>query len=130
MTETQLVAIDLTGEERFLLIHGLNEYGGPVRSHSLMAPLVGASTVDEFRDLLGRLMDALTDKEPLSDLDWARTLFLTEICWASDVLGAGIDFGSNISDERAAPLLRSIQRKVSTPERFALLRDNAKTVVD
>jgi hypothetical protein len=130
MTAAELVAIDLTEDEQSLMIHGLNEYRGPVRSQSLIAPLVGASTVDEFYDLVRRLLDAVHDKQPLSDLDWARALFLTEICWASDVLGAGIDFVSNFQDEQAAPLLRSIQRKVSTPERFALLRDNAKPVAD
>jgi hypothetical protein len=28
------------------------------------------------------------DYEPLSNLDWARALAITEICWASDLLGA------------------------------------------
>jgi hypothetical protein len=64
----------------------------------------------------------------LSDLDWARALLLTEICWASSVIGAGIDFGTNIRDEAAAPLLRSIQCKVSTADRFVLLLDNARKI--
>ncbi|OBJ51300.1 hypothetical protein [Mycobacterium sp. 1423905.2] len=94
----------------------------------LLTPLVGLSDTEEFSALLSRLIDGVEGKEPLSDLDWAQALFLTEIGWASDVVGSGIDFATNIRDEKAAPLLRSIQRKIVTPERFALLRDNAYRV--
>ncbi|MBS4727622.1 hypothetical protein MSM1_04400 [Mycobacterium sp. SM1] len=76
-------------------------------------------------------MDAIEGHKPLSELDWARALLLTEICWASQVLGAGIDFATNVRDEKAAPLLRSIQRKVSSCVHVRLLRDNARvTVID
>jgi hypothetical protein len=40
-------------------------------------------------------------------------------------LGAGIEFATNIRDEKATPLLRSVQRKISSYNRFALLRDHA-----
>jgi len=76
------------------------------------------------------LLDTIDGKAPLSDLDWARAVFLTEISWASDVIGSGIDFTFSFPDEEAAPLMRSIQRKVATPERFVLLRDNAKRVAE
>ncbi len=94
----------------------------------LLAPLLGLSTIDEFWTLTERLMEGIKAKEPLSDLDWARALFLTEICWASTVIGAGFDFGTSVRDEKAAPLMRSIQRKVSTHERFVLLLDNARKI--
>jgi hypothetical protein len=127
MSAPELVAIDLTDDERLLFIHGLNEYfGAAKRGWSLLIPLLGLSTTDEFRALVSQLMEAIEDKKPLSDLDWARALLLTEICWGSQLLGAGLDFASNAPDEKAAPLLRSIQRKVSSQERFVLLRDNAK----
>ena len=59
MTESELVAIDLTDEERSLMLHGLNEYGGPVHRGvpSLLAPLLGLSTIDEFWTLTDRLME-------------------------------------------------------------------------
>jgi hypothetical protein len=51
----------------------------------------------------------------LSDLDWARMHFLTEVSWASDLVGAGVEFRYNgIPDEEAVKLLRSIQRKISS----------------
>jgi hypothetical protein len=127
MTDSELVAIDLTDDERMLMVLGLNEYfGAAQQGWPLLVPLLGLSTTDEFPTLLHQLMGAIEDKKPLSDLDWARALFLTEISWASDLVGAGIDFATNVRDEKAAPLLRSIQRKVSSYERFRLLRDNAR----
>ncbi|MCV7077981.1 hypothetical protein [Mycobacterium szulgai] len=129
MTESELGAVDLSADERMLIIHGLNEYRGSAhRAMPMMAPLVGLSTIEEFRALLQRLIESVESREPLCDLDWARALFLTEISWASDVVGSGLDFATNIRDERAAPLLRSIQRKVSTYKRFVLLRDSARAV--
>lgn len=130
MSAAELVAIDLTDDERLLLMHGLNEYSGAAkRSWSLLLPLLGLSTAQEFRALTNRLMEVIEDKKPLSDLDWARALLLTEICWGSQLLGAGLDFASNIRDEKATPLLRAIQRKVSSQDRFVLLRDNARVTV-
>ena len=63
---------------------------------------------------------------PLSDLDWARALLLTEISWGSDLLGAGIDSATNFRDEIAVGLLRSIQDKISSSGRRQLLQDNAR----
>jgi hypothetical protein len=113
-----------------LMVHGLNEYFGPARGAPLLTPMLGLSNTDEFYALVRQLRESMANNEPLSDLDWVRALLLTESCWASQVLGAGLDFATNFRDEEAAPLLRSIQRKVSSYERFALLRDNAKLVAD
>jgi hypothetical protein len=53
-------------------------------------------------------------------------LFLTEISWASDVVGAGVEFALiSHSDEEAVKLLRSIQRKISSSYRANLLFPNA-----
>lgn len=63
----------------------------------------------------------------MSDLDWARALFLTEISWACDLVGAGVEFElvSPFTDEEAVKLLRSIQRKVSSSYRADLLFPDA-----
>lgn len=42
----------------------------------------GLSTWEEFGELTFHLQRAVTEAEPLTDLDWARVLFLTEITWA------------------------------------------------
>jgi len=104
------------------------EFGGPAKGASLVAPLVGAASIHEFFQLTDRLQAAIRDGEPLSNLDWARALAITEISWASDLPGAGSEFGTNMRDERALAALRSLQRKLVTGERIQLLIDNANTI--
>jgi hypothetical protein len=62
----------------------------------------------------------------LSDLDWARVLFLTEITWASNLVGSGLDFAivTRFSDTEAVGLLRALQRKISSYKRAKLLFPN------
>jgi hypothetical protein len=125
MTEPELVAIDLTDEERELIFIALNEYGGSAKhAYKLLCPVLGQSDEDEWYELTTRLRDAVKRKEPLSDLDWARAVFLTEISFGSDLVGSGLDFGP-AADEYWLGVLRSLQRKVSSHARFLLLLQNA-----
>jgi hypothetical protein len=117
------VGVELSDDERQLLLTGLMEYGGPGAGATVLAPLVGAQGLDEFFELTDRLSASIRGGEPLSGLDWTRALVLTEICWASDVLGAASEFGSNMSDERALAALRSLQRKLVTGDRIRELLD-------
>ncbi len=125
MTDAQLVPIDLTDEERELMVLALNEYGGPAKhAYQLLCSVVGQSTKSEWTHLRHQLMEAIENKEPLSDLDWARALFLTEVSFASDLAGAGLDLERG-ADERRLGVLRSLQYKVSSHARFLLLLQNA-----
>jgi hypothetical protein len=112
MTMTELIDIDLTDDERLLLCHGLNEYGGSIHYKPVMTRALGLPDRTSFDALLDRLRKAMWRKEPLSKLDWARAVFLTEVSWASNLVGSGLDFATNFRDETAAPLLRSIQWKI------------------
>ncbi|WAJ43695.1 hypothetical protein OK015_21265 [Mycobacterium sp. Aquia_216] len=112
MTTTELVDIDLTDDERDLLSHGLNEYGGPIRNQLVMVRALGLPDRESFDTLVARLGKAIWRKEPLSKIDWARAVFLTEVSWASNLVGSGLDFRSNFHDDQAAPLMRSIQGKI------------------
>jgi hypothetical protein len=124
ISEQPLVDEDLTDDERRFIGLLLNEYGGPAkRAYQLLCPVVGLSNEDEWDRLIQRLMTAIKNKEPLSDLDWARTLFLAEISYGSNLVGSGLDFGTSRDNEWIA-LLRSIQRKLSGYERFRLLVEN------
>jgi hypothetical protein len=125
MTEPKLVAIELTDEERKLMVLALNEYGGSAQhTYKLLCPVLGQSNLDEWARLVNRLKEAIRNKEPLSDLDWARGLFLTEISFGSDLAGSGLDFGRSKA-EYWLGVLRSLQYKVSTHDRFVLLLQNA-----
>jgi hypothetical protein len=125
MTHPELVTIELTDEEHKLMILALNEYGGAAQhTYRLLCPVLGQSNLDQWAYLVNRLKEAVRNKEPLSDLDWARALFLTEICFGSDLVGAGLDFGRS-KDEYWFGVPRSLQYKISSHTRSLLLLQNA-----
>ncbi|HET6731223.1 hypothetical protein [Mycobacterium sp.] len=125
MTTGHTVDVELTDDERQLLVLGLNEYLGPAAGAPVLAPLVGVATEAEFIQLINRLVADIKQRNALSDLDWAHALVLTEISWGSSLLGSGIEFASNMPDEKAAPLMRSLQYKLVTARRIELLIQNA-----
>jgi len=61
------------------------------------------------------LREAVRQGEHLTREDWRRTLLATEIVFASDVVGAGMDWSitTGLSDEETIRVLRTIQRKIS-----------------
>ena len=125
MTHPGRVAIDLTDEERELMVLALNEYAGTAQpTYQLLCPVLGQSNLDDWAQLVSRLKEAIKIKEPLSDLDWARAMFLTDISFGSTLVGSGLRFGRS-ADEYWFPILRSIQEKVSSYERFLLLVQSA-----
>ena len=125
MTETALIKIELTDEERELVILALNEYAGTAQhTYKLLCPVLGRTTQHEWYQLTTRLKEAVRNKEPLSDVDWARVMFLTDISFGSTLVGSGLRFGRG-ADEYWFQILRSLQEKVSTYPRFLLLLQNA-----
>ncbi|MDR3654581.1 MAG: hypothetical protein P4L48_02600 [Mycobacterium sp.] len=60
----------------------------------------------------------------MSDLDWARAMFLTDVSFGSTLVGSGLRFG-RAADEYWFGVLRSLQEKVGTYPRFLLLLQNA-----
>ncbi len=121
MTDSNCVAMVLTDNERRFLLIALNEYFGPAKGAPVLAQVVGVDSVPSFHQLVDRLLHSIENGQPLTDLDWARALVLSEISWASDLLGAGSEFATSMRDEVAAPLLRSLQSKIATSERIRLL---------
>jgi hypothetical protein len=121
---TNMVAIELTPEERYFICSALIEWSGVATGAPLPIKTLGIATNwIEFDSLVSCLETAIVGQEPMSALDWTRTLFLTEVSWASNVVGAGLDFAlvTSISDEEAVKLLRSIQWKLSRYYRPSLL---------
>jgi hypothetical protein len=84
---------------------------------------LGFTGWDEFDALTDRLATAVKSGEPLRDLDWARALFLTEISFGSDLIGAAVEFETacRFTDQEGLKLLRSLQHKIGSHDRAALL---------
>ena len=120
---TELVAIELTDDERDFVEQTLKQWSLSAASTPFPFQVLGLSTWDEFGGLTYRLERAAVDGAALTDLDWARLLFLTEITFASDLIGAGVEHTlmTRFSDAEALSLLRGLQRKISNHRRAALL---------
>lgn len=123
MTESSLITIDLTERERDFISRALYEWHGPAAWKPLPIEVLGLSDWDEFDQLTDRLENAVKRGDPLADLDWTRALFLTEVSWASSLVGSGLDFSivTGVDDNEAITVLRSIQRKISSQRRADLL---------
>ena len=110
-----MVSVELTSEERELLRSGLLEWGGPARPTAELARAIGFVDLDDLWAQCQRLRELLAENQPLSRADWRRTLLATEIVFASDVLGSGVDWSSTsgLADDDTIRLLRAVQRKLA-----------------
>ena len=105
----------LARDEIDLLRRALGEWGGPARCSDQLAVGMGFSGVHDLLGQTRRLRSALADDVPLSAADWARTLLASEIVFASDLAGSGVEWQTTTgrSDEATMRTLRSIQRKLA-----------------
>ena len=109
-----MIAISLREDERAVLMCGLLEWGGPAHCTDALAFAMDFGTVDELLSVGIRLRDQVSQGKAMSRFDWRRTLLATEIVFASDVVGSGVDWESTTgrSDEDTIGILRSLQRKI------------------
>ena len=115
MGASDVVAIDLTAQERNLLVQGLGHWGGPAQPTDELARVMGfLGEEDLLRGEGRRLRESVAEGVALTWLDWRRTLLATEIVFASVIVGAGWDWSitTGLSDEETIKLLRAAQEKV------------------
>ena len=112
--EAEVIAISLSEDERAVLMCGLLEWGGPAYCTDALVFAMDFGTVDELLSVGIRLRDQVSQGKAMSRFDWRRTLLATEIVFASDVVGSGVDWESTTgrSDEDTIGILRSLQRKI------------------
>ena len=111
----ELLRTDLTRDERRLLVSGLHGWGGPAKPTPEIAKLIGFADVEELREQGSVIARQIKAREPLSAADWRRALLATEIVFASDLVGSGIDWEATtgLHDEESIRLLRAVQRKLA-----------------
>jgi len=108
------VEVALDAEERRMLRCGLTEWGGPARCTEEMAVALGFQGVDDLHATGHQIAEALEAREPLTQLDWVRALLATEVAFASDVVGSGVEWAvtTGLTDRDALAVLRRLQRKI------------------
>lgn len=108
----ELIDVELSDRERTLLVRGLGEWGGPARSGEPMAVALGFESAESLRREGRRLAEAIAGRIPLTRLDWTRALLATEVVFASDVIGSGVDWATTtgLTDADTIQTLRLIQR--------------------
>jgi hypothetical protein len=79
-----------------------------------MAVAMGFQSVQDLFDSKDRLVYSIESGTALTAADWLRVLLATEIVFASNTVGSGLDWSitSGFSDEESLILLRSVQRKL------------------
>jgi hypothetical protein len=122
MRQDNLVLIELDDEELFVLDRGLVEWGGPARLNENMAVAMGWKSVDDFFSSRPRFRKLLESRQPMQHSDWERILLATEIVFASDVVGSGVDWSTTtgLDDQETISSLRRIQLKILK----AIVRDH------
>ncbi|MFE4599346.1 hypothetical protein ACFRKE_00640 [Kitasatospora indigofera] len=115
MTGSEAAGSELLADDEIkLLRRALLEWGGPAHCSDHLAVGMGFADQHDLLDQCRRLRSSLADDVPLTRGDWARVLLATEIVFASDLMGSGIDWSvtTGLSDEATIRTLRSIQRKL------------------
>jgi hypothetical protein len=110
----EMIAFELTDDERTMLRCGLSEWGGPACCTTAMAVAMGFEDVRDLFSQADRLRAELEAGRPLSRWDWTRMLLATEIVFASDVIGSGVEWPTTtgLDDQRSIAVLRGLQRKL------------------
>lgn len=119
-SEPKQISLDLTEDERRMLVWGLTDWGGPARCTESLAVAMGFEDLDDLEREADRIAEAIQAGEALTKRDWTRALFSTEVIFASDVIGTGSEWKSLIggTDEHWLGVLRSLQRKLPKLRRF------------
>ena len=111
---SDIVEVELTDGEWFMLYRGLAEWAGPARCTDVMAEAMGFGDVERMWVEMDRLKRITKRHQAMSRWDWARTLLATEIVFASSVIGGGQDWQADtgLSDAASLQTLRSLQDKL------------------
>ena len=111
----EIIDVDLTDAERWVLNRGLVEWGGPAHCTEAMATAMGFSSVENLYAEGDRIASDLESKRPLTRWDWTRALLATEVVFISDVLGSGIEWPdtTGLDDVETLHTLRHVQNKLA-----------------
>ena len=108
------MTVELTDNERSLLMTALTEWGGAAHPDDFIARALGFENLDRMDAERDRLFSALHRYQAMTPKDWRTVLLCAEIGSVSVVYGAGWDWEtvSGFDDETTIRVLRSLQEKL------------------
>lgn len=114
MSPEQEIAIELTEDERSVLYQGLAQWGGPAKGTEAMAVAMGFNGLSDLYSVGYRIAVEVREERALTILDWHRAVLATEIMFASEFIGAGLEWHgvTGWDDVTTLRLIRSVQLKV------------------
>ena len=93
--------VELDDDERRLMTATLGTYArSPRRGCELLAPIVGQATYDEWAAYVADLHRALTDEQPMRELEWTRALFSPR--WVSSAASSASHHNSEVQTSTAS----------------------------
>ena len=103
----------LTRKEKEVLREGIFQWEGPAWMTDEVATMIGYESASAFYADSGRLKRKVALGR-LSPIDARRALVATEVAFASDVIGAGVEWETvtGLDDDETLRLLRELQRKL------------------
>jgi hypothetical protein len=109
------VAVDLSVDERSLLVDGVASWSGPGYRPEIVARALGLGGRSDLRRVVGELEEGLGSGQLMPPSAWARALLMTEVGFVSLVAGQGSQWQTvtGRGDAETVALLRQIQRKLA-----------------
>lgn len=108
-------ALPLTNDERWMLTRGLREWGGPADGDDIVARFMEFEDYDDLVRHTGAFIAAQVEAgEPLTALDWDRTLLATESVFIGYRYGAAGDWETTAGIElhHTVDMLESVHAKI------------------
>jgi hypothetical protein len=108
--------LSLSADETRLLLAALLQWCGPANCSEEFAVAMGFRNATLLSTTCWKIRYAIERDEPLQPMDWARAILATEVGFASDLMGCGVDWGTltGLRDHSAVETLRSVQRKLAS----------------
>lgn len=113
-TTAEPIRVELTDDEREVLLQGLGQWGGPADLSDPMAVAMGFASRADFSVAARRLSALLEEEAALTRVEWRQVLLATEIVFVSDVVGAGWEWPTvtGLDDDFTLRILRGLQQRL------------------
>ena len=111
---TELVEVRLAPAELSLVEAALHELGGTASGTTMRSILTGAPDGRDSYRRRDQLLSLIRAGAPMTRMEWTRVLLFTELAFASDMIGSGVEWPivTGLDDLESIVALRLLQRQL------------------